>query len=81
MMRLFQEHEHVQVFLCCLQRQTCGRNVNFAQLTDANFLTNTNGALSHAEAGSTDEGEHKGGEPGQHHVWAAAGENLLHAFF
>ena len=41
------------------------------------FLTNANGALSHAETGATDEGEHEGGEPGQHHVWAAAGGKLL----
>ena len=32
--------------------------------------------LSHAEAGAADEGEDESGEPGQHHVWAAAEENI-----
>ena len=31
---------------------------------------------SHAEASTTDEGEDESGEPGQHHVWAAAEENI-----
>ena len=49
------------------------RNVNFAWLTNANFLQ-YGANFSHAKAGATDEGEDEGGDPGQHHVWAAAEE-------
>ena len=37
--------------------------------------------MSHAEAGATDEGEDEGGDPGQHHVWAAAAKNVVNLVF
>ena len=55
------------------------RNVNFAWLTNANFLQCCK--FSHAEACATDEGEDEGGDPGQHHVWAAAAKNVVNLVF
>ena len=37
--------------------------------------------MSHAETGATDEGEDEGGDPGQHHVWAAAAGKLSSGFY
>ena len=36
--------------------------------------------MSHAEAGAADEGEDEGGDPGQHHVGAAAARKLSSDF-
>ena len=55
------------------------RNVNFAWLTNANFLEWCQ--FSHAEAGATDEGDDEGGDPGQKHVWPAAAKKYFTFFY